>query len=625
MGLQIVPIDRGLFEIRTSYFSKALNDACKLVPGMRWSPESRNWYGYSDAIEQLREELGKSGVKLSGSLPDPDSWKSRDITTVDLTASNGWVARKYQEDGVRFILDKAEEGCLLADGMRVGKSGQASLSARYLNVKTLIICPPNAVGVWAREPDDPKPGELAKWWPESWRGLDDRPWTPKTSYPGVVVLEGIALAKHQDLFWRLSEKKEEKRSAEEKQKLKEADAILTDALKELQNARVVVIHDQLIYAWVEVLHRWGYEFLIIDEIHSMSSYDTRRSQSAKRLASTAKYRLGTSGTPMTSRPRDLHNVVDLLCPGRFGVFFRHERQEGTFSKSFCGSFQETVGKGPEAKTVWNHNGKSNTELLHTRLSRMMLRRTAKEVDSELPDKTRQVIDVRVPANKMVMPAMGSLGDRRALRRVLDLTADAKLRPVLELLKSHLEEGLKVVAFCHRRAFAETLVSGSVKFGIDGLKATHVHGDVSMKERERRIVAAERHQGPFLFAATIESCSTAIDLSFADVIVFCELTWVPAELAQAEERSYKFGDGRKRLIQYVIARGTGDELILRAVISKLADFEVIVGSTGDRMRQDLHGERDPEAAMKRLAEAMEEMHRARPVKKKVGGKRSEASA
>ena len=607
-SLQIQPLDAGLFEIRTSYFSKALNEACKLVPGMRWSPESRNWYGYSDAIEQLRDVLEKQGIHLGGELPEADAWKSRDITTVNLTASNGWVARRYQEDGVRFILDKAEEGCLLADGMRCGKSGQAALSARYLDVKTLIICPPNAVGVWARSPDDPKPGELAKWWPESWGSHND----------GVVVLEGVALAKHQDLFRKLSEKKEEKRSAEEKQKLREADAILNDALKDLQQAKVVVIHDQIIYAWVEVLLRWGFEFLVIDEAHSMSGYDTRRSISAKKLAAAARYRLATTGTPMTSRPRDLHNVVDLLCPGRFGAFFRHERQDGTFSKVFCGSHQEIVGKGPEAKTVWNHNGKSNTELLHRRLSRMMLRRTAKEVDTELPDKTRQVIDVRIPANKMVMPSMSNLGDRRALRRVLDLTADAKLRPVLELLKSHLEEGLKVVAFCHRRVFAETLVSGSVKFGIENLSSTYVHGDISQKERDRRIVKAEKHVGPFLFAATIESCSTAIDLSFADIIVFCELTWVPSDLSQAEERGYKFGDGRKRLIQYVIARGTGDELILRAVISKLADFETIVGSTGDRMKEDLAGKKDPDAALKRLAAAMEEMHRARPIKKKKQG-------
>ena len=615
-SLQIQPLDAGLFEIRTSYFSKALNEACKLVPGMRWSPESRNWYGYSDAIEQLRDVLEKQGIHLGGELPEADVWKSRDISDVDLKASNGWVARRYQEDGVRFILDKAEEGCLLADAMRLGKSATAALAARHLDVKTLVICPPNAVGVWAREPDHTKPGELAKWWPEAWRGLDDKPWTSKTSYPGVVVLEGIKLAKWQDLFWKLSEKK--KLISEEERQLKEANAILNDASKDLQNAKVVVIHDQIIYAWVEVLLEWDYDFLICDEIHWASSYDTRRSIAAKKLAAVAKYRAGLSGTPMVNRPRDLHNVIDLLCPGRFGAFFRHEKQVGTFSHSFCGSFQETVGKGPEAKTIWNHNGKSNVELLHRRLSHMMLRRTAKEVDTELPDKTRQIIDVRVPANKMVMPSMSNLGDRRALRRVLDLTADAKLRPVLETLKSHLEEGLKVVAFCHRQIFAETLVNSSAKFSIDNLFATHVHGEVTGKKRIERIINSEKHQGPVLFAATIESCSSAIDLSFADVIVFCELTYEPGELAQCEERSYKVGDGRKRLIQYVIARGTGDELILRAVISKLADFETIVGSTGDRMRDDLAGKPDPDAALKRLAAAMEEMHKAKPKLKKSRG-------
>jgi SNF2 family DNA or RNA helicase len=456
-------------------------------------------------------------------------------------------------------------------------------------------------GVWGRPPNHPKPGEIAKWWPDAWRGAADKPFNEETNLDGVVLLEGVEPAKWQDVFRKLSEIPEEKRSEAQKKELAEAGAVLDDFVKDLRNAVVVVCHDAIVYAWVEVLLRWGVRTLVIDEIHSMMSFDARRSVATKEIARTAIRRLGLSGTPMTSRPRDLHNVIDILCPGRAGVFFRE--QGSSYAKEFCGSHQKTVGQGPEAKVVWDHDGKSNEEALNRRLSFMMLRRVAKEVDAQLPALQRQIVDVKIAAKKAVMPSFETLKNKEHLRKVLDLAADGKLPQVVDLLVEHLEGGEKVLVFCHRRRFAETVVDHMKKAGFE---ASFIHGDLPMKEREKRIVDAEKAKGPYVLAVTIESCSTGIDLSFATVTVFAELVWVPAELQQAEERTYVVGAGRKRLIQYVIAKGTGDELILRSVIVKLEDFEKIIGETGDRMRGDLSKKERPEDALARLADALTSM-------------------
>jgi len=613
--INIRRLERGLYSISAGYYSKALTEAAKAIPGIRYDSQL-GWYGYADAIECVRNQLTEKGIRVDGELPKPDAWKNGALTL--LVATNGiknLKLRPYQQEGVKFAVSMATEGCLIADGMRLGKTAQSTVTARAFNEKTLVVCPPHVTGVWSRPPSHPKPGEIAKWWPAAWRGVDGQSTDGGKSdpYPGVVQLEGVEPFIWQQKFRELSEIKEDKRTPEQAQELREADAILSDLGKDLQNAFVVVVHDAIVYAWVEILLRWGARTLIIDEIHNFSSYDARRSIAVKELARVAVRRIGLSGTPMTNRPRDLHNVADILCPSRFGVFFRHEGS--SFAKSFCDSHQKTVGTGPEAKTVWDHDGSSNHELLNRRLSYFMLRRVAREVDDQLPEKQRQIIDVKVPSAKTVMPSMEVLKNKEHLRRLLDLAADGKLKSVIDLIKTHVDEGEKVVVFCHRQVFAEAIINSLKMTKGPGLKScgtSFVHGDVDTQRREERIHEAENWKGPYVFACTIESCSTGIDLSFASVAIFAELIWIPSGLAQAEDRLYVVGSGKKLLIQYVIARGTGDELILRSVISKLDDFEKIVGVTDDNMKRDLGKKSEkPADALERLANALMHMHDEKP--------------
>jgi hypothetical protein len=62
-----------------------------------------------------------------------------------------------------------------------------------------------------------------------------------------------------------------------------------------------------------------------------------------------------------------------------------------------------------------------------------------------------------------------------------------------------------------------------------------------------------------------------------------------------------------LIQYVIARGTGDELILHAVINKLDNFlDLVETDKGDGFKEALKGEDD---GLSRLSAALKKMGKA----------------
>lgn len=591
--MKVVRQPHGQYVIACPYFSRALNEHARAIPGMRFDGLARQWGGYADAVAACVARLRHEGLKVdSTELQAPGERGPSPF----LFATKG--LRPYQIEGVRFLIAQAGEGALLADGMRLGKSLQGITAARAFKQKTLVVCPSHVVGVWGRAPDDAGgggSGEIAKWWPDAWLSAATRgDGTSET--PGVLVLEGVKNAPSKD----------------------------GELPPELMGAFVVVVSYDIVYAWVHALTEWSFKTLILDEVHALQSHKSRRSNAIGVLAGIAKRRIFLSGTPMTSRPRDLHNVLDTLSPGRFGYFFTHVRPDGSvsgsFSRLYCAAHQKTVGRGPEAKTVWDFSGSSNLaadrlsppaivpeESLHERLRYMMLRRVKSEVDSQLAPKTRQIIDVKIPPGKMVTVTGSMVADRGALRRALDLSADGKLKHVVSLIRSHVEEGEKVIAFCFRRLFAEALAAA-----LTGVTAV-VHGGVSQATRDLRIQKIRESKGPAVLCATIDTTSTGIDLSFASVAVFGELTWEPHELAQAEERIYKFGESSSSLVQYVIAKGTGDELIVRGVIAKLDDFEAAIGKTGDRMKEDLDAGVRGEAALKRLGAALLEMQAASSAK------------
>ena len=508
--MRILPLDSspGRFELRADSYSPKLYALSRQIPGLE-RVDAKTYRGYRDAMELLVTawaDLGLRGL---------DDTALRQMTLPEPIQGLPKGLRAYQQTGAAFLLSFGEEGCILGDGMRLGKTAQAIAAMRALNARTVIICPSYVRGVWVEE--------LRKWWPE----LDAPPFLPKGATPKVL-----------------------------------GTAVFTP--------QVVIIHYEILAGWADYLIAFAPLVVIADEGHLLQNEETARAKAARRVFSAAKYRWALSGTPQTNRVRDLHNLVDTLSPGRFGNFFQ-------FGLKYCDAHKEAV---TPTKTVWKFDGASNQAELASRLQMFMLRRIASDpqIALELPPKTRQTIWVDVPAKMAISEAT----DGRALRAPLDHSADAKLGTAIEVIAGHLDAGLKVVAFCWRRAVVDHVLTT-----LDGYAREAVHGGISAHRRGKAIAAAEKASEAFLLAVTIDACSVGIDLSFADVLVFVELTYEPHELLQAEARGVRYGSAKGLLIQYVLGRGTVDEIVASRVVDRLENFERVVGSSGESLG-DLRG-------------------------------------
>lgn len=442
--------------------------------------------------------------------------------------------RDYQNKGVEFLISKAKEGVILADDLGLGKGCQAITAARALKRKTVVVCPSFVRGVWD--------AELPKWWPAA-----------KTQ--GLKGVRPSSIEGDPD---------------------------------------VVLVHYDILYAWVDALIQWGAETFIADEAHYLMGSKSRRTNAAQKLAATCAYRMLLTGTPMNSKIIDLWAPVETVSPGRFGKWFG-------FALRYTAARQEQIEIRVEGvkttRNIWKFDGSSNLDELNARLRYFMLRRLKSDVALELPARTRQILSLEVDKKHIIAPTAALKSDK-LLRQALDRAADGKIPQVIDLIDSHITAGHKVVLFSYRKAIASAILDGALQKR--PLKAYLITGDTPQAKRKKIVADA-----PDLLCATMDSTGVGIDLSYADVGVFAELDWVPSKLVQCEGRLHRFGQTRNVLIQYCCARGTGDDLIRRVVLAKLDKFAGAIGKTDDKLHEDLKGLEGSSAAerMQKLYERL----------------------
>lgn len=524
--MKVTPRGNGIYCLSHERYSAALLQSTRVIPGLTGTGTSV--VGSSDAINRAVHYLiNERGLLTSGfqdiDLVAPPTWPTNEAWCDDRL-------RRYQQEAVGFL--RTVKRGILADDMGLGKTASAiNAACSFVTTKrTLIVCPSYVRGVWWNKHDG---GELKKW-------LGDGLANALGEDNAVYECKGL---KRQDIPYAAYP--------------------------------FVICHYDILSAHADALAAsFDPEVVIFDEAHYLMNPETKRTKAAKQVSKDAAYVWGLTGTPMTNRPRDLWGILDTIVPGRFGD---SEKGFFKFGLRYCDAHKEQVT--PD-KVVWKFDGKSNLPELSQRLSHFMLRRTKSQVALELPAKTRQVI--RVDVGKVGTGALthtGSIAGSANMRASLAVAADAKLKEAEEILRSHLDSGQKVVVTTYRRAVAEHLANA--------LGGKVIHGGISQARREAILHELRNSESPPLLATTIDATSTGIDLSYADVGILVELTYEPHEILQWEARFHRLTTTSPKLIQYLIARGTTDELIAEVVLSKLDSLEQVVGGFAETgMRADL---------------------------------------
>lgn len=327
-----------------------------------------------------------------------------------------------------------------------------------------------------------------------------------------------------------------------------------------------------------------FDLVIIDEAHYIQNKQAQRTKLINDFVSKVDRLWLLTGTPITSRPINYYNLLNLI-DSPVAVNWM------AYVKRYCNGFQFRAGK----RKVWNVSGASNLEELRDRTKPQVLRRLKENV-LDLPDKIITPVYLRL-RSKQYEELMGDYYDWydksgeadsltlqfTKLTQVRQCIAQEKVSSTIELCENIIEQDKKVIVFTN---FTKTLEMILEHFG---KKAVRLDGSMNQRERQASVDKFQNDDSVKVFVGNIKAAGTGITLTSGEAVVMNDLSFLPSDHSQAEDRAYRYGQKNNVLVYYPIFDNTIEGIIYDILRKKKDIFETVMGdkeSTGDFVEEIL---------------------------------------
>ena len=312
---------------------------------------------------------------------------------------------------------------------------------------------------------------------------------------------------------------------------------------------VVISYNELLSR--DDIFKINWRIIICDEAHRLKNWSSKWTRKFLELQKKTGRLWLLTGTPLVRSAADLHSLYSFIEPGKWGKY-----------KDFCDTYCYGVYNKWTRKT--DYNGFKNHEELKERSRHFILRRTKKEVLSELPEKIYTKIPLELAGcayyDDGTLDASVSSGSMAApLATIRKQLGIKKIGHAIEWLNLFSEP---CVVFCYHREVAEELATK-----MHGLL---VLGGLSDGERQKRIDAFQNGEKRIL-VATIGSIGLGVTLTSASTCLFVEKPWSFAEKTQAEDRLHRIGQKYPVNIYEMVVLNSLDEAV-ENILSKKKHYE-----------------------------------------------------
>jgi SWI/SNF-related matrix-associated actin-dependent regulator 1 of chromatin subfamily A len=329
----------------------------------------------------------------------------------------------------------------------------------------------------------------------------------------------------------------------------------------------------------------GFDLIVADEAHYIQNTQAARTKIANDIINKVGKVWLLTGTPMTSRPMNYYNLLNLVeSPVAFNWM--------GYVRRYCNGYQFTVGR----KKIWNVQGASNLEELRDRIKPQVLRRLKEDI-LDLPDKIITPIYLKLKSRDYEelmgeyyrwfdqSNESGSLTVQFSkLMKVRQVIAEEKIKNTCEIAENIVEQGKKVIIFTN---FTDTLNQITEHFGKTAVK---LDGSMSKQERQRAVDSFQEDEKIQVFVGNIKAAGVGITLTAAEAVIMNDLSFVPSDHSQAEDRAYRYGQKNNVLVYYPIFENTIESIIYDILQNKKNIFEIVMGDNpqkGDILEQILN--------------------------------------
>ena len=316
----------------------------------------------------------------------------------------------------------------------------------------------------------------------------------------------------------------------------------------------------------------NFDLVIVDEAHYIKNATAQRTKLINDIVKKTERLWLLTGTPMTSRPMDYFNLLSL-------VESPVAKNWMAYAIRYCAGYQFKVGN----RKVWNVTGASNLEELRDRTSGLTLRRLKENV-LDLPDKIITPVYLRLKS-KQYEEVMGEYYDWydknpeesksltvqfSKLTKVRQIIADEKIAQTIELAENILEQDKKVIIFCN---FTDSLNKITEHFGKAAVK---LDGSMTKPERQYSVDQFQENPKVKVFVGNIKAAGVGITLTAAEAVIMNDLSFLPSDHAQAEDRAYRYGQKNNVLVYYPIFENTIEGIIYDILNNKKQVIATVMG-------------------------------------------------
>jgi SWI/SNF-related matrix-associated actin-dependent regulator 1 of chromatin subfamily A len=323
---------------------------------------------------------------------------------------------------------------------------------------------------------------------------------------------------------------------------------------------------------IEDNHNYFANSILVSNCHYIKNAQAQRTKLINDIVKDIDRVWLLTGTPMTSRPIDYYNLLNI-------VDSPVAKNWMAYVIRYCAGYQFRVGN----RKVWNVMGSSNLEELRDRTSVTILRRLKENV-LDLPDKIITPIYLRLKS-KEYEEVMGEYYDWydknpeesksltvqfTKLTKVRQIIANEKIKNTIEIAENIIEQDKKVIIFCN---FTESLNSIWNHFGKIAVK---VDGSMSKQQRQFSVDQFQENDKVKVFVGNIKAAGVGITLTAAEAVIMNDLSFLPSDHAQSEDRAYRYGQKNNVLVYYPLFENTIEGVIYDILNNKKRVISTVMG-------------------------------------------------
>ncbi len=335
---------------------------------------------------------------------------------------------------------------------------------------------------------------------------------------------------------------------------------------------------------IEFLRGYRFLYAILDELQAIKNPLAQSSKAARLL--NAAHRLVMTGTPVENNTFELWSQFAFLNPGLLG-------STDYFKREF-------------ATPIESRESEETTQLLRRLVYPFILRRTKKQVATELPPRTERVLYTDFePAQRklynhtrdyyrgLLLGMIDKEGINDVRMKILEgllrlrqicihpLLVEptyrgdsAKFDMLLQTLETLVTEGHKALVFSQ---FVQTL--HLLQKELDARKLRYAYLDGHTRDRQAQVDLFQEDDGIPLFLISLKAGGVGLNLTAADYVIHVDPWWNPAVEMQAADRAHRIGQDKPVFVYRIITRDSVEEKILRLQERKKELVDQLISAEG----------------------------------------------